>query len=132
LPAQKDIKKFYDQMDVLVLPSLSEGLPMTLLEGMAMELPVVATRVGGVPDVIKDGFNGLLVDPQNVEQLAEAIKKIINMTHDLPAGQAGTRHLTQGQTRELEELTKNARETVELHFSTQRMVAEYLNVYKNL
>ncbi len=125
LPAQKDIKKFYDQMDVLVLPSLSEGLPMTLLEGMAMELPVVATRVGGVPDVIKDGFNGLLVDPAEVEQLTEAIKKIINMTHDI-------RHMTQGEARELKELTTNARETVELHFSTQRMAAEYLNVYKNL
>jgi len=122
LPAQKDVKKFYGQMDVLVLPSLSEGLPMTLLEGMAMELPVVATRVGGVPDVIKDGFNGFLVEPQDVEGLAEAIKKVINMTHD-------TGHMTQG---EFKDLTKNARETVELHFSTQRMASEYLNVYKNL
>lgn len=115
LPAQKNIKKFYDQMDVLVLPSLSEGLPMTLLEGMAMELPVVATRVGGVPTVIKDGFNGLLVESADVEQLTEALYKIMESS---PLS--------------LTEMTKNARETVELHFSTQRMAAEYLNVYKNL
>ncbi len=128
LPAQKDIKKFYDQMNVLVLPSLSEGLPMTLLEGMAMELPVVATRVGGIPDVIKDGFNGLLVEPQDVEGLAGAIYKII----EAGRGQSTVGGQPPDAPLSLSELTTNARETVELHFSTQRMAAEYLNVYRNL
>ncbi len=63
--------------DVLVLPSLSEGFPVVLPEAMACGLPIVAARVGGVPEIVIDGENGLLVDPRKPEQVAEAVLKIL-------------------------------------------------------
>jgi len=67
----------YRRADIFVLPSLSEGIPKTLLEAMASGLPIVATRVGGVPDVIKDGETGLLVEPRSPEQIAKAVQRLI-------------------------------------------------------
>jgi glycosyltransferase involved in cell wall biosynthesis len=59
--------------DVFVLPSLSEGLPNALLEAMAGGLPIVATKVGGIPEVIDEGINGFLVDSRNAEQIANKL-----------------------------------------------------------
>src|SRR6056297_3528152 len=58
-----DTRAFLERLDLFVLSSLREGLPNALLEAMAMEVPVVATRVGGVPRVVRHGTNGLLVEP---------------------------------------------------------------------
>jgi len=63
---------------VSVLPSYSEGLSNTLLESMAAGVPIVATNVGGNPELIKDGLNGLLVPPHSPEQLAKAIISILD------------------------------------------------------
>lgn len=60
-------------MNVVVVPSLWEGLPIALLESMALGRTVVATNVGGVPEVIEDQGNGLLAPPQNAPALAEAV-----------------------------------------------------------
>jgi glycosyltransferase involved in cell wall biosynthesis len=59
-------------MDVLVLPSLSEGIPMVLLEALALKRPVVASRVGGIPEVVEDCATGRLVEPGREGELAEA------------------------------------------------------------
>ena len=59
---QEDVAPFYAAFDVLVLPSGNEGTPVTVIEALAAERPVVATRVGGVPDVVRDGEDGFLVE----------------------------------------------------------------------
>lgn len=64
--------------DVYILPSYNEGLPIAILEAMAYSHPVISTPVGGIPEVIKDGKNGKLVKPGDVEGIAEAIKYYID------------------------------------------------------
>jgi len=75
---QERIADYLSAMDVFVLPSLSEGIPMALLEALALERPVVATRVGGIPEVIEHGVNGLLVDPADSSSLAGSIRELID------------------------------------------------------
>jgi glycosyltransferase involved in cell wall biosynthesis len=65
------------QSDVFALPSRAEGVPMALLEAMANGLPSITTPVGGIPDVFRDGQEGLLVTPGNVEQIRAAMAHMI-------------------------------------------------------
>jgi spore coat protein SA len=85
-----DLVKHYQNADVLVNTSLSESFGMSLIEAMACQVPVVATRVGGMVDIVVEGDTGLLVDANNPQQLAEAAIKLL--TDDALAsrmGQAG-------------------------------------------
>jgi glycosyltransferase involved in cell wall biosynthesis len=75
---QSDMPAVYAAMDIFVLPSLNEGLPMTVLEAMAASRPVIATRVGAIPSVITDGENGLLVEPRDVKGLRDAIASLLS------------------------------------------------------
>ncbi|MCS6316246.1 MAG: glycosyltransferase [Nitrospira sp.] len=68
---------FINMMDVFVLPSLHEGIPMVLLEALALQRPVVATRVGGIPEVIAHGETGLLAEPADALSLARFIQQLI-------------------------------------------------------
>jgi glycosyltransferase involved in cell wall biosynthesis len=65
------------ESDVFLMPSTSEGLPVALLEAMAYGKPIVATRVGGIPDVLADGREGLLVPPGDVDALAGAVGTLV-------------------------------------------------------
>ncbi len=73
---QDNMPSLYKDMDIFVLPSLTEGVPMALLEAMSLELPVVATRVGGVPFVLGDA-EGILVDAGKSKELADAIVSLV-------------------------------------------------------
>lgn len=73
---QSDTIEWYHAMDVYVLSSLREGLPNVLLEAMALKVPVVATRIAGVPTLVRDGENGLLVEPDDVGELCQALGTI--------------------------------------------------------
>ncbi len=75
---QKDIDRWLPALDVFVLPSLTEGTPMALLEAMSMGIPVIASAVGGVPGIIKNGVNGFLLDPGDYKGLSETITLLIN------------------------------------------------------
>ena len=75
---QMDVAAIISSFDVAVLPSYFEGMGRVLLEAMAMEKPVVASRVGGIPDLVKDNVNGLLITPGDVKGLADALKKLLN------------------------------------------------------
>jgi len=69
----KEVFEYMAASDVLVLPSLSEGFPNVILEAMASGLPIVATKVGGVPKIVNNEENGFLVDPKNPKQIYEAL-----------------------------------------------------------
>jgi len=75
---RSDVARILQELTVSVLPSLSEGLSNTLLESMAAGVPVVATRVGGTAEVIRDSENGLLVPPSDPEALAESISRLLH------------------------------------------------------
>ena len=64
--------------DVFILPSYNEGLPISILEAMSYSLPVISTNVGGIPEIVEQHKNGILVEPGNSEQLTEAIDFAIN------------------------------------------------------
>ena len=74
---QPEVRHYFEAMDVFALSSHREGLPNVLLEAMALEVPVVATRVNGVPRLIQDGRNGLLVDPGDGDGLTNALAGLL-------------------------------------------------------
>jgi glycosyltransferase involved in cell wall biosynthesis len=74
---RKDVVNFLEELNVLVLPSYWEGLPNVLIEALSCGCPVVATRVGGVPELIEDEQTGLLVDAGDVNGLTIAIKRML-------------------------------------------------------
>jgi len=109
-----DVKQFYEALDVFVLSSLREGLPNVLLEAMSMEVPVVATRVAGVPSLVRDGRNGLLVDANSVGCLATGIQRLL---HD----------------RELcRRFSKAGRRTIEQSYSFESRIRRIAGIYGRL
>ena len=110
----ENLREVWPRVDVFVLPSLSEGLPLSLLEAMAAGVPVVATRVGGVGEAIEDGKTGLLVPPGDRQALAEGIMKLLD-----------DRTLAR-------QMGKSAQETVVRRFSLTQMVQAYQGIYADL
>jgi glycosyltransferase involved in cell wall biosynthesis len=100
--------------DLFVMSSVTEGLGTSLLDAMAAWRPVVATRTGGIPEVVVDGETGLLVPPRDPRALAEAIIRLL--------GDEALRHT----------FGRAGRQRVERHFSAERMVAATLAVYESL
>jgi glycosyltransferase involved in cell wall biosynthesis len=70
---QADIEKWLPALDVFVLPSLTEGTPMALLEAMSFGIPIIASRVGGVPNIVINGQNGILVEAGHSEEIAHSL-----------------------------------------------------------
>lgn len=77
LGSQSNVYSYLQDADIFVLPSNYEGMPMTIIEAMGTGLPIVATRVGGVPDMLKDGESGLLV-PCDENAVAQALAKLVS------------------------------------------------------
>jgi colanic acid/amylovoran biosynthesis glycosyltransferase len=74
---QDDLRALYDAADIFCLPSLSEGLPVVLMEALALELPVVTTRIMGIGELVEDQRTGLLVAPGRADQVADALERLI-------------------------------------------------------
>jgi glycosyltransferase involved in cell wall biosynthesis len=75
---QERVQEFYRQSDLFALGSFAEGLPVVLMEAMAMEIPCIATRITGVPELIRHGVDGWLVTPADEEELASAIAQLMD------------------------------------------------------
>jgi glycosyltransferase involved in cell wall biosynthesis len=72
-----EIRRFYADARIVCVPSLAEGLPVVLMEAMAVGRPVVATRITGVPELVEDGVSGLLVTPGRPRELAAALRALL-------------------------------------------------------
>ena len=114
LGPRDDVPDLLSALDIFVLPSHSEGVSLALLEAMAASLPVIATRVGGLPEVVTDGENGLLIPPQDPEALATALERLL-ADPDLA-----------------QKLGGNARKQVEANFSLERLGREINEIYGEL
>ena len=79
---QRDVSEIMGTFDVAVLPSFFEGMGRVIIEAMAMEKPIVASRVGGIPDLVDDGATGYLIKPGSVNELSETLKRLL-MDKDL-------------------------------------------------
>lgn len=114
LGARTDMPDVYASLDVFVLASVAEGLPMALLEAMASGVPVVATEVGAMPKVVVPGKNGMLVRPGDAGELAQAIACFVR-------DPALRRRLAQ-----------NGKQDIRERFSSQVMAQNYFQLYQQL
>jgi glycosyltransferase involved in cell wall biosynthesis len=78
---QEDHARVYRQLAVVLIPSRSEGLPNVALEAMVHGIPVVATAVGGIPEVVTNGENGFLAQPENTDELASRVAELLEAPH---------------------------------------------------
>ena len=111
---RSNIGEILQSLDVFLMPSLTEGLPMALLEAMAAGLPAVASRVGDIPTTVVEGRTGYLVEPDAVDQVAKALRPLLS--------DATLRH----------QLGHNARQRVEKGFSSTAMARSYCELYDEL
>ena len=109
----ENVADYLAAFDVFVYPSLQEGLGSSLLDAMTFGLPIVATRVGGIPEIVEDQVNGLLIPPDSPHDLADAIKRL-----------AGDARLRESMRRE--NLAKAAQ------YDVGRMASSYEAIYRSL
>jgi glycosyltransferase involved in cell wall biosynthesis len=110
---RSDVDEIMGCFDIFVLPSLNEGMGRVLVEAMAAGLPIVASRVGGIPDLVKNGQNGLLVPPKDASALENAISALLeDQEKRKRMGEAGTKMCRQ--------------------YSAEAMVEQIDNLYKEL
>jgi glycosyltransferase involved in cell wall biosynthesis len=111
---QEDVAPFYAAFDALVLPSVNEGTPVSVIEALAAERPVVVTRVGGVPDIVRDGEDGFLVEAGATDDLAD---RLAQLARD-PALRA--------------RMGKQGRERVLPRYAVDRLVDDVDRLYRSL
>jgi glycosyltransferase involved in cell wall biosynthesis len=109
--SRKDLINLYKRSHVFALPSASEGQPLTILEAQAVGLPVVASNVGGIPEIVQHKKSGLLVPPKNTDKLSEAILYVLKKKNNFG---------------------KYARQNIKKFYSWDSVAKQTLKVYKNL
>ena len=111
---QREVWPYLAIMEVFVLPSLKEGLSLSALEAMALGKPVVASRVGGTPEVVEDGETGMLVPPSDASALAEALASLVRSPEAM------------------ERMGRAGRQRVAERFGAERMASEIEEVYREV
>lgn len=114
LGAVKDMPKVYAMADILLITSSYEGIPVSMLEAMATGLPVVSTRVGGIPEVITDGVEGFLVSPEDEGAIADRLGFLVKEEEN---------RLRMGA---------NARQRILQSFSLDKMTDEYISLFNKI
>jgi colanic acid/amylovoran biosynthesis glycosyltransferase len=109
---QTEVIELYKNSDAFALASFAEGVPVVLMEAMSMQIPCIATRITGIPELITDGVDGLLVSPGSSDELAEALMRLMN---DLPLR---------------ERLAKSGRETVAKKYDLRRNAEQLADVFR--
>lgn len=110
----QNIANYYQLLDLMVIPSISEGLPNALLEAMSFRVPVIATAVGGIPEVIDDGSNGILVPSGSPRRMADEIVKLVQ----------------DGEQQAL--FAENGEKTVLSHYQPEARVGNIYGLYKEV
>jgi len=108
------VSEIMRQCNIFVRPSLTEGMPLTILEAMACGLPVIASKIPGTSEIVKDGETGILIKPGDVKQLSNAIIKLIE---------------DEDYARRIKE---RAYEFIKNHYSWDRIAEEYLKTYNEV
>ena len=111
---REELRALYVASDIFVTSSLEEGFGLSVMEAMSSGKPLIGTNVGGIPMQIKNGWNGFLVEPGNVKQLAEKIRYLI----DNPE--------------ERKRMGRNSRKLAEEEFNSEKIVGRYLEVYERV
>ena len=113
LGARNDVAELLRISNLFVMPSRSEGLPLALLEALATGIPCLASKTGGIPDIIRDGENGILFDRENVEHLGSLLELMI------------------GNERLRNKMAREARKSI-YPYTMQSYVANVFNIYETL
>ncbi|MDO6719344.1 glycosyltransferase family 4 protein [Psychrosphaera sp. 1_MG-2023] len=108
-----DLARILPNLNLVVHPAFAEGLGVSLLQANACGVPIIASRVGGIPEIVTDGLNGLLVDPGNVQELFNSLEDLVSDTN------------------RIEQMAAAGREKVLKTFSIKAMVEGNVSVYKH-
>jgi N-acetyl-alpha-D-glucosaminyl L-malate synthase BshA len=111
---QSEIREYLSVADLLLLPSLTESFGLTALEAMSCEVPVVATRVGGLPEVVEEGGCGYLFDVGDVDAMAEAAARVLS------------------DDAESERLGRRGREIAVSRFAAEKIIPQYEKLYREV
>ena len=106
-----DAERFLPGFDIFLLTSLKEGLPYTILEAGLAGLPVIASNVGGIPEIITNDVSGILVEAGNIDQIAKSLKNLVL------------------EPQKRDPLGTNLKQKVEKDFSLHKMISETEEIY---
>jgi len=112
-PTREDPKSYYQELDLYMNTSLHEGIPLSILEAMSYQKPVIAPKTGGIPEIIDNGISGILITEHKAQEFADACVELIeNKETRLKLG-------------------NNAYKKVVSKFSETKMAESYMQLYNN-
>jgi Glycosyltransferase len=108
----KDVSGILTSSNIFILPSLDEGFPISILEAMSLKLPIISTNVAGIPEMVKEGYNGYVINPGSLAELKDILNKLPEFN--------------------FEELGCNSLEYFNAKFTIEKMISEYSILFKKI